>query len=491
MKINSIRFKVSVLFSGFLLLILAVFSMYEFYTIRQTLYDEIKDDLVLKVKHIDNFIDAYGIVSQMESSSASIMNRLFNSNEVTDYEKKVIDQLWMKDSQSMGLQKDYYRILSLDGKVILNSINMTDEIQKALSVQFPALTTQTSFKNLSINGAHYYGTNYLISFGEHNPLILQLVTSLSSLEKILAKQFDSMISGIALILLLTIFMGTWLTRRILKPVTDVTKTANEISQVNLSQRILVKELDQEMELLVGSFNNMIDRLERSFAYVNEFNSHIAHELKTPLAIMKGEFELAIGSTNSKEENQRVMRDSLDEVNRLIKLIKDLLLLAKFEYKASIFKMEEMNFNDFLEDIYQHSKILIVGRNISLQLAPFNQLIHIKGDSVHLRRVFINLIHNAIKFTPDGGQVKIFSKVVKQKVFVSVEDTGIGIPLDQQSRIFEKFFRIRQITQEETESNGLGLSMARAIVRAHGGDITFESEVNKGSIFTVDLPLIVV
>jgi two-component system heavy metal sensor histidine kinase CusS len=491
MKINSIRFKVSILFSGFLLLILAVFSAYEFYTIRQTLYGEIKDDLILKAKHIDNFIDAYGLVSQMESSSSSIMNRLFNSNEVTDYEKKVIDQLWMKDSQSMGLQKDYYRILNLDGKVILNSVNMSEDIQKTLGIQFPTLTTQTSFKNLRINGAHYYGTNYLINFGEHNPLILQLVTSLSSLDKILAKQFDSMISGIVLILLLTIFMGTWLTRRILKPVIDVTKAANEISQVNLNQRILVKELDQEMELLVGSFNNMIDRLEKSFAYVNEFNSHIAHELKTPLAIMKGEFELAIGSANTKEESQRVMSDSLDEVNRLIKLIKDLLLLAKFEYKASIFKMEEMNFNDFLEDIYQHSKILTVGRNISLQLVPFKQPIHIHGDNVHLRRVFINLIHNAIKFTPNGGQVKIFTRVIKQKVFISVEDAGIGIALDQQPRIFEKFFRIRQVKQEESESNGLGLSMARAIARAHGGDITFKSVVNKGSVFTVVLPLVVV
>ena len=154
------------------------------------------------------------------------------------------------------------------------------------------------------------------------------------------------------ILLITLFMGSFLTRRILKSVTDVTMTANSISQKNLNMRIPEQKLDHEMEELVGSFNRMIERLEQSFAHVNEFSSHVAHELKTPLAIIKSELELALSGGNTKEEDKRVMNVALGEIDRLIKTIKDLLLLAKLEYKLNIFKMEEIDITEFLKDIYQ-------------------------------------------------------------------------------------------------------------------------------------------
>jgi signal transduction histidine kinase len=266
-------------------------------------------------------------------------------------------------------------------------------------------------------------------------------------------------------------------------------TANSISQQNLNMRIQEQELDQEMEQLVSSFNRMIERLEQSFAHINEFSSHVAHELKTPLAIIKNELELALNAGNLKEEEERVMTVALKEVDRLIKITKDLLLLAKLEYKLNIFKMEEMDLTGFLKDIYQHSKVLASEKNIGLELEILDHPIRIRGDAVHLRRVFFNLVHNAVKFTPPDGQIKIINEVRENKAFVSVKDTGIGIAVADQTRIFEKFYRIRRADQEDVGGNGLGLCMARAIARTHGGDITFQSEVSKGSIFTVVLPIL--
>jgi signal transduction histidine kinase len=233
---------------------------------------------------------------------------------------------------------------------------------------------------------------------------------------------------------------------------------------------------------------MIDRLDRSFTHINEFSSHVAHELKTPLAIVKGELELALSGENSRDEDRRVMKVSLQEVDRLIKIIKDLLLLAKFEYSLNIFKMERMDLAEFIKDIYQHSKVLAAEKDIRLDLICPEREIWIQGDTTHLRRLFFNLVHNAVKFTPQGGEIILRVEYRDSTALVSVKDTGEGISPKDQARIFEKFFTIPGPDKKETPGTGLGLCLARSIARAHGGDIGFESAPKKGSTFTVYLPL---
>jgi len=179
---------------------------------------------------------------------------------------------------------------------------------------------------------------------------------------------------------------------------------------------------------------------------------------------------------------------LGEIDRLIKTIKDLLLLAKLEYKLNIFKIEEVDIIEFLKEIYQHAKVLADQKNISLELVIPDYPVLLQGDTTHLRRIFFNILHNAVKFTKEQGEIKILAEVRDEKVFISIKDTGIGIATADQDRIFEKFYRVRRMDQEDTGGSGLGLSMARVVARSHGGDIVFESELNKGSTFTVILPL---
>jgi signal transduction histidine kinase len=253
-------------------------------------------------------------------------------------------------------------------------------------------------------------------------------------------------------------------------------------------RISYQKLDHEMEELVGSFNRMIERLEKSFSHINEFSSHVAHELKTPLAIIKSELELGLVGENSKDEDKRVMNVALGEVDRLIKTIKDLLLLAKLEYKLNIFKMEEIDIIEFLKEIYQHAKMLADQKGISLGLDLPNDEVFLQVDTTHLRRIFFNILHNAVKFTKERGKISIFAEIRGEQIFISIKDTGIGIPPAEQPRIFEKFFRIRTVDQDDIGGSGLGLSMARTVARSHGGDIVFESVLGKGSTFTVILPI---
>jgi len=489
MKTRSIRFKTSVLYSSVLCLILACFSIYLFSTVQHILYEETRGDLRAKAGQIEAFLDAYASISYKNNSPVFLMNQFLSASGDVSSNKQIIDQLWIQDSKSLGLRNDFFRILSPRDRVLLGSENLTNEIERAFNTQFPPHSDTISFTNLQLNGAPFYGISYPFKFSNRNVFVIQLATPLISIQRILSKLVFFIIGGIAGILLITLFMGSFLTRSILKPVTDVTLAANNISQKSLNMRIPEQKLDQEMEKLVASFNQMIERLERSFTHVNEFSSHVAHELKTPLTIIKSELELALDTENTKEESKRVMAVALQEIDRLIKTIKDMLLLAKLEYKLNVFKMEKIDITEFLKDIYQHSRILATEKSINLTLKTLDYPVFIQGDVVHIRRIFFNLVHNAVKFTPTRGEITIFTEVRKKQVFVSIKDTGIGIAPADQPWIFEEFYRIRRADQKDTSGNGLGLSISRAIARSYGGDITFESEVSKGSIFTVILPIV--
>jgi signal transduction histidine kinase len=152
-------------------------------------------------------------------------------------------------------------------------------------------------------------------------------------------------------------------------------------------------------------------------------------------------------------------------------------------------MERMDLVKFLKEVFQQTRVLAEEKKINFELLIQNKSLWIEGDATHLRRVFFNLVHNAVKFTPSGGKIKILTEVSDKQVFVSIHDTGIGIAPENQASIFEKFYRVRSSGQGVIEGNGLGLSMARAIAKGHKGDITFESELNEGSTFKVALPVL--
>jgi len=269
-------------------------------------------------------------------------------------------------------------------------------------------------------------------------------------------------------------------------VVKATEIVEEISHSDLHLRIPEMEADAEMRGLISAFNAMIGRLETSFAHVNEFSSHVAHELKTPLAIVRGEVELALQEPRDILEYQRVLAVSLEEVDRLIRIIKDLLLLARLDYNPDVFSFEKINLKDFLAEIHEYTHILCAEKGVTSGLAVPGADCFVRADRVHLRRLFLNLIHNAVKFTPPGGDIRIHMATRGNDVRIAVSDTGPGISPADQEKIFEKFFRAHDA--KTAPGTGLGLSIARSIARAHQGRIDVQSISGQGSTFTVSLPL---
>lgn len=489
MKTNTIRFKMNFLYTGTLFMILALFSVFLYVNVRATLYEGLDNELRIKSQRIIGIVKAYAEIERIETHPVYLMHSFLTNGENVKWQSNMINELWQRDRDSLNLDKDYFRITNVRKGVLLRSKNLTIKIDNLLDKILPKKNQNTSYAELEIAGVRYRAINYIFSYDMNNFLLLQLASPLTHVQSILLRLLYFICGGIGIILILTIFTGSFFTGRILKPVLSIIRTADNISQTNLNDRVPVDVMDNEMLSLVNAFNNMIARLEQSFQHINQFSSHVAHELKTPLAIIKGELELALSKTNTPEENHRVMTVALQEIDQLIRVIKDILLLAKLDYKTSVFKFEVIDISGFITDIAQHGEILAAQSDIKLTVSLPPKKLLVNADPIHLRRLFFNLIHNAIKFTPQKGQIHIRVTAAHKQALIAVEDSGCGIGAADQQRIFEKFFRVHRPDQTDSAGSGLGLSIALSIARAHGGTIQVKSELQKGSTFTVILPVV--
>ena len=294
---------------------------------------------------------------------------------------------------------------------------------------------------------------------------------------------------IPLTLLFGCFVGRMITARILKPIREITDTANNITHEDLSLRVKTEDVDEELRLLIEAFNGMVSRLGESFEYIRDSSSYIAHELKTPLAIIRGESEFALKKEREKEEYKRVIGICLEETMRMLKIIADLLLLTKMNYQPGVLNFERIDLTQFMRIIYEQAKMLASKKKIAVNIDIPEEPGIINADELHLRRLFLNLIDNAIKFTPSGGSIGISLRYKSRRAVVSVVDTGIGIEEENLPKLFDKFFRIDGKTKDNSPSSGLGLSIAQSIAQLHDGEISVISRAGQGSNFSVFIPLL--
>ena len=284
------------------------------------------------------------------------------------------------------------------------------------------------------------------------------------------------------------YAGRMIEKRILFPIKEITDTANHITHEDLNFRVKLENADEELRSLIEAFNGMISRLGESFEYITDSSSYIAHELKTPIAIIRGESEFALKKDRDKEEYKRVISVSLEETKRMLKIIEDLLLLTRMNYQPEVLKFERTDLTQFIGIIYEQAKVLASKKNIKVDTEIPEETGFVDGDELHLRRLFFNLIDNAIKFTPPGGTIKICLKYGERKAEISIMDSGIGIDESDVPKLFDKFFRIEGKIKDSSPSSGLGLSIAQSIAQLHQGDISVVSRAGQGSVFTVALPL---
>jgi heavy metal sensor kinase len=322
--------------------------------------------------------------------------------------------------------------------------------------------------------------------GPDGPLSLQVAANLAPIHRALRELVIVLLTIGPLALACTLGGGYWLARKALGPIDRMAATAAEITSTQLDRRLETSGTDDELDGLARTFNAMIERLQRSFEEVRRFTADAAHELRTPLAAMRTEAEVALRSPRSAERDQRMLENLLEEMERLSRLVAQLLFLCREDAGIGTGAVRTVRLDELVSDVGEHMGVAAQEKRVGLSLdlpGPFP----VEGDADRLRQLFFNLLDNAIKYTPPGGTVAVRGEATDGQVRIAVDDSGIGIPADHLPHVFDRFYRVDPARSPEAEGSGLGLAICRSIAEAHGGRLGIDSGAGRGTRVTLVLP----
>ena len=282
----------------------------------------------------------------------------------------------------------------------------------------------------------------------------------------------------------SLFLAVWLTPSLFRPLDDIAKTANEITRSDdLSLRVPYSERTDEIGVLARALNQTLERIDRQFQTQQRLLADVSHELRTPLTAIRGNVDLM----DRMGEGDPLSLESIRiEVDRMTRLVGDLTLLARADAGGLPLEMKPVELDNLLFEVYR--QFSVIQKPVEATVTAVDQ-VSVMGDADRLKQLFINLIDNAIKYTPDGGHVSISLSKLNGWAKFEVQDTGLGIPPEDLPHIFDRFYRVDKARARAQGGSGLGLSIAKWVAKAHGGNIEVESEVGVGTTFTVNLPAI--
>ena len=301
----------------------------------------------------------------------------------------------------------------------------------------------------------------------------------------------TMLGALALALGLTVIVGTLLTRQLLRPIETLRRGMAHVAEGDFEPDVAVPvQRPDEIGDLARSFTTMTEQLAELDRLKAEFVSVASHEIKTPLSVIRGYVSLMAdgiyGDVN--EQQKKTLASVSDQVDRLTRLVHRLLDISRFEAGGGRLEIRRINVRDFLEELTGGFRVLAFQNGIDFRVRVADDLpVNLEGDADRLNEVLGNLLSNAFKFTPRGGRISLDARRDGAGIVVRVADSGVGIPPEKLPRIFEKFYQVENEAQPRSVGSGLGLAIAREIVEAHGGTIGAESQVGKGTTFTVTLP----
>lgn len=332
-------------------------------------------------------------------------------------------------------------------------------------------------------GDHRIASRFLQ--GPGSPLVIQVAAPLAPYRKEL-NAFLLMLMSVGPVCVAGALGGGYLlARKAMTPVERMTAMAEQISAEQLERRLEVPNPQDELGRLAMTLNRMIDRLARSINEMRQFTADAAHELRTPLAVLRTEAEVALRAARSADEYRRVVEATLEETNRLTALADQLLQLCRHEGGLNTDLSEEVRLDALLMDVADQIRQSARQKNVSIDVGAFEPWT-VEGNDVRLSQLLFNLLDNAVKYTPSGGTVSVEGACKDGQVEISVQDTGIGISPEHLPHIFKRFYRVDESRTGDRGGTGLGLAICKAVVDAHHGRISVESEVGRGTRVTVVL-----
>jgi heavy metal sensor kinase len=316
-------------------------------------------------------------------------------------------------------------------------------------------------------------------------VILQIGQSMEADSRFIDAFKNIFLVTTVLLLGLAAGVGWFMARRAVSGVEAVTRTAQEISGGTLAKRVPVGTRGDEIDQLAATFNQMLGRIQALVTEIKEMSDNIAHDLKSPITRIRGMAEVTLSTSKGIEEYETMAAGTVEECDRLLDMINTMLMITKTESGVHPLDYQQVDMPRLVRDACELMETVAEDKGLSLACET-PETLPLVGDPRMIQRILANLLDNAIKYTPFGGRVKVsLSETDGGEALVTVHDTGMGIPPDDLPHIFERFYRCDQSRSEP--GTGLGLSLARALARAHRGDITVTSALGQGSTFTLSLP----
>ncbi len=464
-----IRVRIVLWSCGLFLLLLTIYSWFLYSRLERRLYRDIDQTLKHEVFIIKSFLEEgeplkaiweeIDIENSAPPKTQLIYGQIRNThgNILTKSASLINHELPLSPETQSGL---------VTGKRNIESI--IDPLSKRKHRSARLITAPIAIQN---DGAEY---------------IIQIGISLRLVQKTLRTYRSNMLVAILGMVLLSLFIGLVIAKKAMDPVQRIIRKAEIIDPANLAERLPSPATGDEIDELVSVLNKMLTRLEGSFEKMKRFAGDISHELRTPLTTIKGELELLLTNPDNQDKHD-VLVSIMDEVDRLVRLTKQMLLLTRLKEAQEKLSLEDIDLTGLLEKITEPMKLLAKEKKQEIQLSGIEEY-QIKGDRAKLKQLFINLIDNAISYTPPQGMIQISLRRENNYVLTIIQDTGVGIAPEQLPFVFDFASSTGKKPDSTSRHLGLGLSIARGIAELHRGSISVESEPGKGSAFTVSLPL---
>jgi heavy metal sensor kinase len=383
----------------------------------------------------------------------------------------------------------FIRVSRQDGSVIYGSKPPTDQsfdptglpplstTPSKESVRRQKLADNRSLLIAALDSPTIDGARYIVEVG----------TPTAPVDAMLRQFLVLLAIGLPVAVLVAIGGGYLLVGRALAPVDQIARKAEQITQHNLSERLPVAHTAEELERLSLSLNLMIGRLEDALLNSKRFVADASHELRTPLTVMRAELESLASDVRQKPELREMLGSLLEEVERLTRIVEQLFALSRLDAGEAQTEWIQFDLAELAMTTAEQMGLLAEDKGITVTCYA-NQRVMVDGDRARLKQVVVNLLDNAIKYTPQNGRIQLRVHAVNGHAVLEVEDNGVGIPAEALPHVFDRFYRMDQIRSGDVEGAGLGLSIARAICSAHGAEIEAASSLSSGSCFRVKLPL---
>ena len=466
MAFKSIRSRLTAWYVMLLAIILILFSVLLNYFLAKRLHESVDNSLTVSATVV-----ATSATMRLSNSPLPGLNQLF------------------EQFMNQGNLNKFYRIYDGSGNVGSRSKNISaSQFPLSQSAYAEALEGRNSYETFKVGAQQPIRVITMPILLEGKLInLVQVGTSLEAVQETLRNLKIFLFTAVPSVLILAALFARFMARRALKPISRIIDTAREIGQgQELSKRIPVLKIKDELGQLALTFNEMMNRLENSFAQMRQFSSDASHELRTPLTVLKGQNELVLSKQRKLEEYQEVISSNLEEINYMSKVLEDLFALSKSDENQVNLDCKPVDLRALVEEVCKHAEVLAEEKNMEIVIA-FLEPAEVKGDEVRLRQMVWNVLQNGIKYTQRGGELKIALQNEDKFVLLSIQDTGIGIPEEDLPLIFNRFYRVDKARTRDEGGSGLGLSICKQIAEAHKGKIEVESKLGVGTRFKIRLP----